>query len=202
MSSSFSSALVVQPNCNTISVDTCCHVCSSCNKKHHQLSIWHNRMNHPHQVVLHQVLLHLKIHTSPASTISFCEACQHGKLRQSSFPVAPQRTSHPFELIHSDVWGPAPFASTNGYKYYVSFVDDYTRYVWVYPLWSKSKVANIVQQFISLVERKFTTKVHCIQSDQGGEYRRLLPILQSLGIAFKHPCPYVHQQNGKVERKH
>ena len=132
---------------------TCCHFCSSCNKKT--------------PPTLHQVLQHLKIHTGLASTISFCEACQHGKLRQSSFPITPQRIYHPFQLIHSNVWGPAPFASTDGYKYYVLFVDDYTRYVWVYPLRLKYEVANIVQQFISLVERQFTTKVQCIQSDWG-----------------------------------
>ena len=52
------------------------------------------------------------------------------------------------------------------------------------------------------VERLFNRKRKCLQSDCGGEFRSLLPVLQKLGISFRHPCPNTHIQNGRVERRH
>lgn len=56
------------------------------------------------------------------------------------FPVSSFVSLAPLHLIHVDVWGHAPEASINGYKYYVSFIDDYSKYTWFYPLSLKSGV--------------------------------------------------------------
>ena len=53
-----------------------------------------------------------------------------------------------------------------------------------------------------MIERQFDSKIKCLQTDWGGEYRKLQPILHELGIIFRHPCPHTHQQPGKAERKH
>ena len=53
-----------------------------------------------------------------------------------------------------------------------------------------------------MIERQFNAKIKCLQIDWGGEYRKLQPLLHELGINFRHPCPHVHQQQGKVKRKH
>ena len=45
----------------------------------------------------------------------------------------------PIKLIHADLWGPALMASKHGYKYYISLVNDFTRYSWIFPLTLKSK---------------------------------------------------------------
>lgn len=75
-----------------------------------------------------------------------------------------------------------------------------TRYSWIYPLKLKSETYGVFVQFISLMERQFSIKVKNIQTDWGGEFRKLLPYLNKLGIVSIHPC--THQQNGKIERKH
>ena len=111
-------------------------------------------------------------------------------------------TTRPFQVIHMDVWGPAPYLSIEGYRFYIAFVDDFPRYTWIYPLHLKSKAATICLQFHRMIERHFDTKVKCFQFDWGGEFRKFQPIFQELGIQFRHPCPHTHQQNGKVERKH
>ena len=103
--------------------------CTTCNKEHKLLSLWHNQLGHPHPQVLQQVLKHLNILTCNTFTPPFCEACQQGKLHQFHFPTTSQKTSCPLQLVHSDVWGPAPSLSVDGYRYYVSFVDDFTRFV-------------------------------------------------------------------------
>lgn len=111
-------------------------------------------------------------------------------------------TTRAFQLIHSDIWGPAYLSSSQGYKYYLSFVDDYTRYTWLYPLTLKSEAAKSVKHFIAMVHTQFKTKVDKFQTDWGGEFRPLVDYFKDLGIHFQHPCPHIHVQNGKVERKH
>ena len=120
----------------------------------------------------------------------------------SVFPPSFTKTTEPLELIHSDLWGPAPTLSKDGYRHYVHFVDDFTRYTWIYPLKAKSEALQVFIQFHIMVERCIGKKLKCLQTDWGGEYRSFLPYMQQKGIQFRHPCPHTHPQNGKAERKH
>ena len=67
-------------------------------------------------------------------------------------------------MIFSDVWGPAP-TSVGRHEYYVSFIDDYSKFVWIYLL---KKRSDVFQNFQALVERKFDSKIIAVQSDWGG----------------------------------
>ena len=129
------------------------------------------RLGHPNTIVLNKVLTHLQVAPASPSSLPFCDACQYGKLHQISFPSVSQKTTQPFQLVNLDVWGSAPHLSVEGYRYYISFVDDFTRHVWIFPLRQKSESTALLLHF-------------------------------NLGIAFRHPCPYTHQQQGKAERKH
>jgi hypothetical protein len=73
-------------------------------------------------------------------------------------------SSHPLKLIFSDVWGPAP-ESVGQYIYYVSFVDDYSKFTWIYLLKFKSEVIQKFHEFQALVERLFNRKILSVQSD-------------------------------------
>ena len=66
----------------------------------------------------------------------------------------------------------------------------------------KSEVPSIFLKFQVFVEKQLSSKILALQIDWGGEFRPLLPILEKSGILFRHPCPYTHQQQGRVERKH
>ena len=62
-----------------------------------------------------------------------CESCQYAKLHRVHLsPRVNNRVSAPFELVHSDVWGPCPVVSPTRFRYYVMFVDDYSRTTWLY----------------------------------------------------------------------
>lgn len=78
-----------------------------------------------------------------------------------------------FELlakIHSNIWGPAPVASSQGIRCYVIFVDDCTRFTWIYPLNKKFDfLANFVI-FHKLVENQFSKKLKTFKCDGGGEF--------------------------------
>ncbi|XP_072147998.1 uncharacterized protein [Setaria viridis] len=78
------------------------------------------------------------------------------------------QASAPLALIHSDVWGPAP-TSVGRFTYYVSFIDDFSRYTWIYLLKNKSDVFDVFLDFQRLVERQFDKKILSMQTDWGGE---------------------------------
>lgn len=107
----------------------------------------------------------------------------------------------PLELVFSDVWGPAP-SSVGNKNYYVSFIDDFSKFIWVYLLKHKSEVFSKFREFQTLVEHSFNTKIKAMQTDWGGEYQRINSFFSHIGIAHLVSCPHTHQQNGSAERKH
>jgi len=112
------------------------------------------------------------------------------------------KTSAPLELIFSDVWGPAPIFSSDGFRYFVIFIDAHTKHIWYYPLVVKSDVFSTFQCFQTLVERQFSLKIKPVQTDWGGEYRKLNKFFQTIGFHHRLICPHTHEQNGTVERRH
>lgn len=103
--------------------------------------------------------------------------------------------------MFTDVWGPAPM-SVGCYQYYVSFLDDFSKYTWIFLLKHKSDVFDVFLKFQQLVERLFDRKILTVQSDWGGEYQKLHSYFQKVGITHHVSCPHTHQQNGSAERKH
>ena len=83
------------------------------------------------------------------------------------FPKSHFTASVPFELIHSDLWGPAPLNSINGFKYYVLFIDHFTRFTWLYLLKSKSEVFAKFVRFKAMIENQFSAKIKIFRSDGG-----------------------------------
>ena len=166
------------------------------------MTLWYSRLGHPNKLILHQVLSQFSVPAPSNTSLGFCEAYQHGKLHQISFPSAALQTESPLQMLHTDNRGHAPLPSIEGYRYYIALVDDFIRYTWVYPLRLKSEAATIYMQFIIMVKRQFGTKVKCLQSDWGGEFRKLQASLQELQIRFQHPFPHTHQQHGKIVRRH
>ena len=98
---------------------------------------------------------------------SVCEACQCAKSHQLPYPKSNSVSHAPLELIFSDVWGHAR-DSFGRNKYYVSFIDDYSKFTWIYLLKHKSEVFSIFQEFHKLVERYFNGKILTVQSDWEG----------------------------------
>jgi hypothetical protein len=98
-------------------------------------------------------------------------------------------TTKPLELVHSDVWGPA-IKSVNDYQYYVSFLDDYNHFTWIYLIKHKSDVEPVFLEFQKRVELLLNTKIKSFQSDGGGEYHKLHQYFQKNGITHRISCPH------------
>ena len=163
------------------------------------LAKWHQRLGHPSPNVVKQVVNkgNLSLSRSPESE-SVCEACQCAKSHQLPYPLSNSVSHAPLELIFSDVCGHAR-DSFGRKKYYVSFIDDYSKFTWIYLLKFKSEVFSVFQEFQKLVERQFDRKILAVQSDWGGEYEKLNSFFRSVGIIHHVSCPHAHQQ--KIRNK-
>ena len=168
----------------------------------HDFDIWHRRLGHPSSLIVQKALTLCNALNQINGSASFCDACLKGKSHKQPFPLSDTIYNEPFDMIHSDLWGASPVVSRNGYHYYVSFVDAFSRYTWIFLLKQKSQVFDIFIHFKTLVETQFSKKIKVLQSDWGGEYRSLTSFFQQFGIVHKLSCPHTPEQNGVAERKH
>jgi histone deacetylase 1/2 len=162
---------------------------------------WHSRLGHPATPIVQHILHRHELPSILVNKSLVCDACQQGKSHQLPFPLSTRVTTAPLEIIYSDVWGPAQ-VSVSGHQFYVSFVDAYSLFTWLYLLKHKSNVFQIFLQFQQHVERLLNKKIIHVQSDWGDEYHRLNKFFADIGISHRVSCPHTHQQNGTAERKH
>jgi hypothetical protein len=111
------------------------------------LTKWHDHMGHPAMQVVHRVVKEFSLPCQLDSNKELvCGPCQQGKSHQLPYPKSVSVSRQPLELILSDVWGPAP-DSIGRNKYYVSFIDDYSKFTWIYLLKFKSDVFQKFHEF-------------------------------------------------------
>jgi hypothetical protein len=135
------------------------------------MSRWYAHLGHPSSSITRFVLSkHCIPLFSDVSHEYVCGACQQAKNHQLPYDVSTSRSKVPLELVFSDVWSPA-CDSISKNKYYNSFIDDFSKFTWIYLLRHKSEVFQKFQEF------------------------------QCLDISHHVTCPYAHQQNGSAERK-
>ena len=130
--------------------------------------LWHNRLGHMSEKgmkVIHskKVLPGLK-----CVNMDFCESCVYGKQKRVSFvKTRKENKKEKLELVHSDVWGLAQVSSLGGSHYYVTFIDDATRKLWVYFLRQKSDVFQTFKKWKCLVENEIARKIEDYCSTNG-----------------------------------
>ncbi|XP_073359906.1 uncharacterized protein [Aegilops tauschii subsp. strangulata] len=110
-------------------------------------------------------------------------------------------TAFAASLLHSDVWT-SPVASSTGYLYYLVILDDFTHYVWTFPLRRKSDALATLTAFYSYVTTQLGRPILALQTDNGKEFDNVAVrnLLASHGTIFRLTCPYTSQQNGRAER--
>ena len=103
--------------------------------------------------------------------MDFYESCVYGKQKKGSFvKTGKENKKKKLELVHTYVWGLAKVSSLASSHYYVTFIDDSIRKVWVYFLRRKSDVFQTFKKWKCLVENETGKKLKCLRFDNGGEY--------------------------------
>ena len=129
-----------------------------------------------------------------------CEPCLAGKMHTNPFPSSSWCTSRLLELVHSDVHE-VPYRSFSGFCYWVTFIDDYSRYRFVLPIHAKSDVFTAFKQFKVFAENQTERKIKTLSDDKGGEYmsNAMLEFTNSCGIECQHTVQARPQQNSIAE---
>ena len=132
----------------------------------------------------------------------FCESCQLGKHVRSSFRHVESRVDSPFSVIHSDIWGPSRVSSM-GYRYFVTFIDEFSRCTWVFLMKERSEILSILTSFVNEIKTQFGKTIKILRSDNAKEYfsSAISSFLSAQGILHQSSCPHTPQQNGIAERK-
>ena len=170
------------------------------------LEQWHCRFGHLNHTYIDQLIkdkLVKGMNCSAGKVHRECEACAQGKMHRIPFPKkSEKKTCQPLELIHSDLCGPINVDSFGGSKYLLTLTDDYTRYVTVYFIRSKSEVFSKFVEYVSRVENETGLRVRAIRTDNGGEYtsQNFNKFCTDKGIMHQFTNPYTPEQNGVSER--
>lgn len=131
-----------------------------------------------------------------------CETCAMGKQARQPFAKSASEAKNLIELIHSDLCGPMETQSIGGAKYILTFVDEYSKKVFVYFLKHKSDVLGKFIEFKVMIECQTERRVKIMRTDNGGEYvnEEFGAFFRANGIIHQLTCPYTPQQNGTAER--
>jgi hypothetical protein len=139
------------------------------------LLLWYQRLTHHNLTYVKALIEHnlvtgmwLDVKTVPDP---ICEPCLTGKMCTNPFPSSSWRASRPLELVHSDIHE-VPYHSFSGFRYGVTFIDDYSRYHFVLPIQAKSDVFTAFKQFKVFAENQMERKIKTLRDDKGGEYMR------------------------------
>lgn len=162
-------------------------------------ALWHFRLGHASLPLIQKLANQVPyIH---CENIGVWDVCHFAKQKRTSFPISKSKASKPFELMHLDIWGPYSITSIHNHKYFLTIVDDLSRFTWIVLLKGKFDVQLQVQNFILLVETQFGASVKQLRTDNGPEFA-LPSFYASKGILHQTSCVATPQQNAGVERKH
>nr|CAN63536.1 hypothetical protein VITISV_002860 [Vitis vinifera] len=134
----------------------------------------------------------------------FCEECVVSKQHCNQFPqVKSWRAKKALELVHSDICGPIIPNSNGSKRYIITFIDDYSRKIWVYFLQEKSEAFVAFKSYKALVEKEVGNPIKFFRMDRGGEYNshEFANFCENHGIRRQLTATYIPQQNGVCERK-
>ena len=133
-----------------------------------ELLLLHRRLGHPSFAAMSRSYPSL-FNACPRESL-ICDACEFAKHTRGPYPSLGLRSNKPFDVIHSDVWGPCEVYSISGHRWFVTFIDGFSRYTWLYLLKHKNDVFVVFKDLYALIKNKFGNTIKVLRSDNSTEY--------------------------------
>ena len=129
--------------------------------------LWHKRLGHANHEALKGVLSLCNIPLPNKTAFPFCSSCCLGKSHRLSSTASTTIYSAPLELVFADLWGPAAYESSCGFTYFLTCVDAFSRFTWIFLLKKKSETFSAFVQFKTMAELQFNASLKSVQTDGG-----------------------------------
>lgn len=187
------------------------------------MQVWHERLAHvdPSTILSmakSKTITGISIQKSTTDSLP-CDGCVRGKAHRTPIPkTTSSRSTKLLELIHSDVNGPLEIPSLGGSRYFITFVDDFSRWIVVHTMKKKSDSLSMFKKYhmyaqvhtgnkvgkVNFIKcsQKSSKEIKSIRTDNGGEYisNAFNEYLSAHGISHQLTVAYTPQQNGVAER--
>ncbi|KAJ9557645.1 hypothetical protein OSB04_012259 [Centaurea solstitialis] len=166
------------------------------------VTLWHKRLAHTNIKNIEKMQAKGML-TLDKKDFEKCETCVRSKFTKKPFPSVKRRNTSLLELIHSDICELNGILTRGGRRYFITFCDDSTRYLYVYLLKSKDEAFDAFKVYKAEVENQQEKRIKILRSDRGGEYfsREFDAFCEENGIKHERTSPFTPQQNGLAERK-
>lgn len=131
-----------------------------------------------------------------------CTTCLKGKMIRSAFDGVRLRADRPLKIVHTDLSGIIRIANRQNYRYFLIFVDDFSRQTFLYLLKSKQDVFENFREFKAMIEKQLDSHIKRLKSDGGTEYdnHKFDDLCKQTGMLQQFTAPRCPQQNGSPER--
>jgi transposase len=176
-------------------VSDCCNksvnnICDDINES--DATIWHSRLCHLNFGSMSQLS---SLNLIPNLSIvkgSKCQSCVQFKQPRKPHKAAEGRHLAPLELIHSDIYEMNSVLTKGGQRYFMTMIDDASRYYYVYLLKTKDEALNCFKTYKAKVENQLEKKIKRFRSDRGGEYfsNEFNLFYAEHGIIYERTPPY------------
>jgi transposase InsO family protein len=171
--------------------------------------LWHQRLGHISIDKIKRLVNERVLNTLDFTDFETCLDCIKGKQTNKSKKGA-TRSSDILEIIHIDIC--SPDLDSHSHKYLISFIDDYSRYMYLCMLYNKNEALDAFKNFKAEVEKQCGKQIKIVRSDRGGEYYGrykedgqapgpFAKFLQEHGIVAQYTMPGSPDQNGVAERR-
>ncbi|GJX26620.1 retrotransposon protein, putative, ty1-copia subclass [Tanacetum coccineum] len=165
--------------------------------------LWHCRLSHISNKRIKKLQHDRLLMSTDEESFYKYVSCLLGKMTWKPFPHHTKRATDLLRLIHTDVCGPLRHVSRQGASYFITFMDDYSHYDYVYLLKHKHEVFETFKVLKNKVGNQLEKTIKALRSDRGGEYisQEFKDYLKSCGIIQQLTPLYTPQHNGVSERR-
>ena len=135
-----------------------------------QTYLWHLRLGHIDLKRISRLVQNGTLSSLELEALPVCKSCLEGKMTRQAFMAKGYRAKEQLELVHYDLCEPMTIQARGGFEYFITFIDDYSRYGYIYLMRRKSEAFEKFKEYRAETEKRLNNSLKTLRSDRGGKY--------------------------------